>query len=109
MLPGWRRRRDQCGEVPPAHREQILPFHRDVPAGCALADEMHPHAERRHRRPGSEAAAGGGARCPAGPGALWGGGQKQEHNTGRLAVQRRSEGTWQVAVSGVRGPRQLSQ
>lgn len=57
--PVWRR------QVPPAHREQIPPLHRHVPAGRPPADEVHPQAERRHRRTRFRGwtEAGGGARC----------------------------------------------
>lgn len=106
MLPGWRRWRDQCGEVPPAHCEQIPPFHRDVPAGRALADEMHPHAERRHRRPGSEAAAVGGARCPAGPGGRSVAADKNKNTTQGAGLWRGAQkepGKLQSAVSEDRG------
>lgn len=56
--------KNQCEEIPPAHREQVPPLHRGAPACSPLADEMQPHAERRHPRPVSEAAAGGGAYSP---------------------------------------------
>lgn len=59
--PEWR------SQVPPAHREQIPPLHRDVPAGRPPADEVHPQAERRHRRTQVNRGwteAGVSARCP---------------------------------------------
>ncbi|CAB1420103.1 unnamed protein product [Pleuronectes platessa] len=41
----------QCEGLPPAHGQQVPPLYRCAPARSPPADEMQPHAERRHARP----------------------------------------------------------